>query len=354
MCSVPPFVLVHARKFHPFALIVLVSEFVSLGVRTGFSFSPFYGLHSFRGWGILDLLKPDPWKAPPSPFCLTALNSAPPFFCMVPTAIFRLKIRNTTPKPFSLSSSAKKETMTTEEIRVMRAKAEMQALKQKREKAAKCAATPPKPKPQQERTPTQFKPFSLSSLSIHEKAISMKEAQIAEARKKEEEARKFKARPVSYNKAKNYSDVISGVEKQLATQKKVTVGKEPVLKSMQRSEMHKRMEQEKKAKEVDAAAAAAEEEKKAKEAENQELKNMRKSLQFHAQAMPKFDKPFKPDLSAAAPPTKVLLKPFSTWVAFICLACTTGVHMGQQKAHQLLRGMSDPGFQRASRELPAK
>eukprot|EP00192_Tetraselmis_astigmatica_P003468 CAMPEP_0117671380 /NCGR_PEP_ID=MMETSP0804-20121206/13301_1 /TAXON_ID=1074897 /ORGANISM="Tetraselmis astigmatica, Strain CCMP880" /LENGTH=601 /DNA_ID=CAMNT_0005479833 /DNA_START=129 /DNA_END=1934 /DNA_ORIENTATION=+ len=213
----------------------------------------------------------------------------------------------TTPKPFNLRTSNVKSTsgLSTEEMRVQQAKAQMDALNEKRKKLARVMSAPPKTKTPTERsTPTQFKPFSLSSLQLHQKAMSQYEAQALEEKKREEAARKFKARPVSYNKAKTYTDVRSSVEESLKKEKKLTVAKEPVFQSEQRMLMHKRLEEEKKAREAEQMAADAEERRRLEEKEEKELKDMRKKLQFQAQEMPNFASPWKPDLSMATPPTK--------------------------------------------------
>ena len=202
--------------------------------------------------------------------------------------------------------------MSTEEMGVEQAKAQMKALNEKRKKLARVMSAPPKSRPQSERPTTQFKPFSLSSVHLHEKAVSNLEKQVPlplclssmhsflshtgiplvksernstrallsfslcwqtlEEKKREEAARKFKARPVSYNKARTYTDVRSSVEENLKKEKKLTVAKEPVFHSQQRMIEHKRIEEEKKAREAEQMAADAEERQKLEKQKAKELK----------------------------------------------------------------------------------
>eukprot|EP00191_Tetraselmis_sp_GSL018_P001610 CAMPEP_0177605244 /NCGR_PEP_ID=MMETSP0419_2-20121207/16590_1 /TAXON_ID=582737 /ORGANISM="Tetraselmis sp., Strain GSL018" /LENGTH=664 /DNA_ID=CAMNT_0019099365 /DNA_START=181 /DNA_END=2179 /DNA_ORIENTATION=- len=221
----------------------------------------------------------------------------------------------TTPKPFNLrTGSTKKEgkVLSTEELQVQRAKAQMQALKEKRSKFAKAQSAPPKPRLQAERTPTQCRPFSLTSMQLHEKARSTWEAQTEAQKKQEEAARRFRARPVSYDKSKTYTDVVSHVAESVAREKRHTKAVEPVLHSEQRLQLHRQLEEEKRAREAEAAAQAAEERRKTDEQEVLEMKEMRRSLQFHAQPVPNFSSPFKPDLSASAPPTKATAPSFQS------------------------------------------
>jgi len=221
----------------------------------------------------------------------------------------------TQPKPFNLrTNSAKKaNSMTTDEMQIAKAKSDMQALNEKRARLAKYGSAPPKVRPASEnRTPTQFKPFSLSSLSLHERAATMRQMQLEEEAKKEAQSRHFRARPVQYNKGKTYSDVLTSVEERMARQKKHTVGSAPVLSSQERSKVHRKIEEEKRAKEAEQAALLAAEQLEKERQEEAEMKAMRKTLQFHAQAMPNFSEPFKPDLTQAAQPTVAITPRFQT------------------------------------------
>uniref|UniRef100_A0A7S1X9W0 TPX2 C-terminal domain-containing protein n=1 Tax=Tetraselmis chuii TaxID=63592 RepID=A0A7S1X9W0_9CHLO len=222
----------------------------------------------------------------------------------------------TMPKPFNLRAggSAKKTTMSTDELQVAKAKADMAALKDKRARAAKYASAPPKVRSGKEvpRTPTEFKPFALTSTSLHERAQTIRQMQLEEEARKEQEARRFRARPVLYNRQRTYTDVVSSVEERLAKSKKHTVATAPMLSSQQRSAVHKALEEEKRAREAESAVAAAAEATERSAAEEEEMKRMRRALQFHAQAMPDFSAPFKPDLTHAAAPTVAITPRFQT------------------------------------------
>ena len=185
--------------------------------------------------------------------------------------------KKTTPKPFKLSSSSGQQPLSTDELRIQRAQKEMQSLKEKSEKKLYKTPQPKAHASPELRASTQFKPFALSSTELHNKAQSTWEAQVLEQQKKEQEARKFKARPVTYNKARTYTDIVMEVEQSVAQQKKFTRATEPVLQSMQRSQVHKALEEEKKIREAEAAATSAAEEKLKEEKEEMDLKVRRQS-----------------------------------------------------------------------------
>jgi hypothetical protein len=157
----------------------------------------------------------------------------------------------------------------------MKAKKEMQCLKEKSDKNLWKSSPQHQHKPSadhQLRASTQFKPFSLSSIELHAKAKSVMEEQKKAEELKEQQARKFKARPVAYNKSRTYTDVVSDVDNTIAQHKKFTKPIEPVLQSMQRSQVHKALEEEKKAREAEAASVTA---AKQEASEQQEAKDIK-------------------------------------------------------------------------------
>eukprot|EP00951_Prasinocladus_malaysianus_P006277 scaffold44600_cov55-Prasinocladus_malaysianus.AAC.1 len=96
--------------------------------------------------------------------------------------------------------------------------------------------------------------------------------QALEAKKKEAEARKFKARAATYGKGKSYNDVRSTVEQKLVESKHFTVGQNPKFRSEERLEHHKAMDEEKRLKEAERKAQEAEAERLAKEQEEKDIK----------------------------------------------------------------------------------
>lgn len=218
----------------------------------------------------------------------------------------------TQPKPFNLRTGTAKASpsMNTEERQMEAAKASMLALKEMKAKLTRPQSAPSKPVEQ--RKPTEFKPFALSSLSLHEKAKNELGLKAANEAKKEEEARKFRARPVLFDKSKTYTDVVAAVDEQVAKEKRHTVAQDPKFRVNERVEAHKKLDEVKKSKQAEAEAQAAAELKMQQEKEAQELKDIRKSLMFHAAAMPNFSKPFKPDPTVAEPPTVAITPRFES------------------------------------------
>mmetsp|Transcript_17429 Transcript_17429/g.37932 ORF Transcript_17429/g.37932 Transcript_17429/m.37932 type:complete len:365 (-) Transcript_17429:252-1346(-) len=133
---------------------------------------------------------------------------------------------------------------------------------------------------------TEFKPFNLRSETLHGEHIEWKEKLLKDKERKEEAARKFKARPVS-----------SGVYKPFSPTKAVspmTSEKHFMLETDLRAEMRAKYDEAMKEKMEEQTRHEEESLKKQAELDAQAVKELRQSQQFKAREMPTFSRPWTP------------------------------------------------------------
>ncbi|GFR45842.1 hypothetical protein Agub_g7208, partial [Astrephomene gubernaculifera] len=208
--------------------------------------------------------------------------------------------RVTRPAPFNLRSEMRPKTcaLSKEDLDMVEA----------REKAFKCKPVPkhvlqskplsPQPKSSPKDPHAVFAPFQLASVERHNKKLEEMRKKAEEEAAREAEARRFKARAFDARIA----------AKPLTPPKPAangtTRGSAPVFASEARiSHYNDVVKPAKKAKEEALQKEKLEAERKAKELEEVEVEDFRKSLVFKARPMPDFSSPFRPNPTLARPVT---------------------------------------------------
>jgi len=140
--------------------------------------------------------------------------------------------------------------------------------------------------PERSSQTTAFKPFNLRSETLHGEHVEWKEKLLKDKERKEEQARKFKARPVS-----------SGVYKPFSPTKAISLmtnEKNFMFKSDLRAEMRAKYDEALREKQEEQNRLEEESLKKQAELDAEAVKELRKSQQFKAREMPTFSRPWTP------------------------------------------------------------
>ncbi|GLC46506.1 hypothetical protein PLESTB_000334200 [Pleodorina starrii] len=208
--------------------------------------------------------------------------------------------RVTKPQPFMLRSEmrGKSVTMSTVELELALA----------REKAFKRNPVPKHVHESRPIVPTQrtapkdpnevFEPFQLASVELHNKKMEERRKKLEEEAARDEEARRFKARSFDTR------IVASPVTPPKPPPSPVTKASAPVFASEARIQhYHEVVEPAKKAKEEAANQEKVEADRKAKELEEMNVDDFRKTLEFKARPMPDFSAPFRVDPALSRPVT---------------------------------------------------